>query len=131
MFELKTDSALPHHYIISVGLTSIRSKNPGKLFLKHGPLHFTNKDVENIRSAAILSQDRLFETTQGECLRNFECSRLAGGIRFMQLAANENDCTVHHFSSQYEIGDEWFVNLVDLANTSEHNKELLSKSRMR
>jgi len=131
LFELKTDPVLPYHYIITVALTSITSKDPGKLFLKHGPLSFTNEDVENIRSAAILSQDKLFRTSQGQCLKNFECSQLAGSIRYMQLAANANDCTIHHFSSAFEIQDEWFVNLVDIANISEHNKDLLKKSRMR
>lgn len=131
MFELKTDPELSHHYMITVGLTSIRSKDPGRLFLKHGPLSFTNEDVENIRSAAILSQDRLFETSQGQCLKNFKCAQLAGSIRYIQLAANANDCTVHHFSSAFEIEDEWFVNLVDVANISKHNKDLLKKSRVR
>ena len=49
----------------------------------------------------------------------------------MQLSAQANECTTHHFSSPVELDDEWFITLVDLANTSEHNKELLEKSRMR
>ena len=131
MFDLKIDPKRPHHYLLSVGIHSMIGKNPGKMFLKHGPVHFTNEDVENLRSAAILSQDKLFKTSDRECLKNFECTEVAGSVRYMGLAANANMCSVHHFSSQYEISDEWFENLVDLANVSEHNKELLIKSRVR
>jgi hypothetical protein len=131
LFDLKIDPKLPYHYLITVQMHSMNSKTPGKMFLKHGPLNFTNDDVENVRSSLILSNDRLFKTDQKQALENFNCSPIAGAIRGIQLAANANQCTTHHFSSQYEINDEWFVNLVDLANTSEHNKELLEKSKVR
>lgn len=131
MFDLKIDPKIPHHYIITVGIHPIISKNAGKLFMKHGPLYFTNDDVDNVRGAAILAQDRLFETTDEEALKNFGCLSLASAIRCIRLAAAANQCTIHHFSSEYKLNDEWFVTLVDLANISEHNRELLKKSRMR
>ena len=131
MFDLKIDPKLPHHYLLSVGIHSMIGSNAGKMFLKHGPIHFTNEDVENIRSAAILSQDKLFKTSDKECLENYNCTELAGSIRYMGLAAAANMCSVHHFSSAFKIDDKWFENLVDLANVSEHNKELLRKSRVR
>lgn len=131
MFELKIDPKLPHHYMISVGMRTAVDKDPGRLFLKHGPLYFTNEDVENVRSAAILSKDRLFKTKDKQALKNFNCLDLATAIRGIQLAAYANNCTLHHFSSAFVIGLDWFETLVDLANTSEHNRELLEKSRVR
>ena len=131
MFDLKTDANLPHHYIINVAIQSLRSKDPGKMFLKHGPMYFTNDEVDRVRSAAILSQDRLFKTSSEQALKNFNCLGLARSIRAMQLSGQANDCTTHHFSSPVKLDDEWFVTLVDLANTSEQNKDLLKKSRMR
>jgi hypothetical protein len=131
LFDLKIDPKLPHHYIISVGMKPMTDKDAGKIYLKHGPLYFTNQDVENVRSAAILSKDKLFKTDSKQALQNFKCLEIASSIRGMQLAAYANDCTVHHFSSAFVIGLDWFETLVDLANTSEHNKELLEKSRVR
>ena len=52
-------------------------------------------------------------------------------VRGMDLARNVNMCSMHHFSSPIEIQEEFFDNLVDLANKSEHNRELLEKSRVR
>jgi hypothetical protein len=130
MFELKADKKLPHHYLISVAADSAKSSTPGKLRLKHGPLYFTHEDIELVRSAAILSKDKLFKTSSKQALDNFECCGLAIAIRGMELAAAANDCTMHHFSSAFPVDEEWFVTLVDLANTLEHNKELLRKSRV-
>lgn len=131
MFDLKIDPKLFHHYFITVGMADMNSKNPGRMFLKHGPLYFCNDDVENVRSALILSNDRLFETDQKQALKNFDCYVIAGSIRAMQLASNANNCSMHHFSSEYKIDDEWFVTLVTVANTSQYNKELLQQSKMR
>ena len=130
MFDLKIDPKLPH-YILSVGMRSIISPDAGKMFLKHGPIYFTNDDVEAVRGAAILAEDKLFKTSHEQALKNFDCLSLASSIRCIGLAAAANQCTVHHFSSEFKLADAWFVTLVDLANTSEHNKDLLKKSRMR
>lgn len=131
MFDLKIDRKLPHHYLITVEVHNMNSKTPGKMFLKHGPLYFSNTDVQNVLSALILSKDRLFETTQKQALENFQCSHIAGSVRGMQLAAHANNCSMHHFSSEFVIDDEWFVSLVHVANRSEHNRELLKKSLVR
>jgi len=131
MFTLKTDPKLFHHYLINVAIHSLRTKNAGILYLKHGPLHFTNNEVKDVQSALILSSDKLFKTSQDEALRNYECTGLVSGIRSMKLAAVSNECTMHHFSSSFEIEEEWFVSLVDVANVSKHNKDLLLQSRVR
>lgn len=131
MADLKTDPKLPHHYLISVGCTTMRSGIPGKLFLKHGPLYFTNKDVEKLQGATILSKDKLFKTSEKQALINFDCLDLVRTIRSMELAASANECSIHHFSSKFKIGEQWFIDLVRLANTMEHNMELLTQSRVR
>ena len=131
MFEIKTDPKLPHHYLISVGLTTMHDKEPGKMYLKHGPLYFTNDDVLKVQGAAIMSQDKLFKTSPKQAVENFGCGKLAVAIRGMQLAAAANQCSMHHFSSPYKLDDEWFVRLVDGANKMEHNLNLLKNSKMR
>ena len=130
MFDLKVDSKLPHHYMITVAAHPLTSKDFGKMYLKHGPLYFTNDDMEDLRSALILSSDKLFKTSQQQALKNFNCTPLVSSIRGMNLASQANLCPMHHFSSPVELEDEWFVTLVTLANVSEHNKELLEKSRV-
>ena len=132
MLDLKVDKKLPHHYLITVAVHSAMARKlAGKLYLKHGPLHFTNNDVEKVRSALLLSYDRLFKTSQKQAMKNFECTEIVSMVRGMDLAKNVNLCSMHHFSSPVEIEEEFFKTLVDLANKSEHNKELLEKSRVR
>jgi hypothetical protein len=130
--DLKTDKKFPHHYLITVAIhPATVKKHAGEMFLKHGPLYFSNDDVERVRSALILSNDRLFKTSQKQALKNFNCSEIVSMVRGMDLARNVNLCSMHHFSSPVEIEGEWFANLVEMANKSEHNKELLQKSRVR
>ena len=132
LVDLKTDKKLPHHYLITVAIHPATSKtNAGKMFLKHGPLYFSNNDVDRVRSALLLSNDKLFKTSQKQALKNFNCSGIVSMVRGMDLARSVNLCSMHHFSSPCEIEDEWFANLVDMANRLEHNKELLHKSRVR
>jgi hypothetical protein len=129
MYPLKVDKKLHHHYIIGVAMHSMRSKNAGKVYLKYGPVHFTNDDVERLQSAIILSDDKLFKTTTEEALRIQNCKDLVSSLVAMRISLSVNSGTMHHFSSEFEIEEEWFENLVDLANKSDVNKELLKKSR--
>ena len=131
MFDLKIDEKFPHHYIISVGMRDMRSKNPGQMYLKHGPLYFSNDDVKNVQGALILSKDRLFETTSQQAMKNFGCKELSVAIRGMHLAAMANHCTMHHFSSPIKLQEDWFEHLVSTANKSDRNRELLENSVMR
>lgn len=131
MWDLKTDPKLPHHYFISVSVHSVNSANPGKLFLKHGPLYFSNDDVKKMQGAALLSNDKLFKTSPKQALGIFNCTELAISIRGMSMASAANQCTLHHFSSPIKLDEDWFERLVDLANTSEYNMKLLKQSRIR
>jgi hypothetical protein len=131
MIPLKVDPKLPHHYLIGVAMHSLRSgKLAGKVFLKYGPVHFTNDDVDKVLSSIMLSSDKLFKTTEKEALKIHDCSELVASIGAMKISISANEGTMHHFSSQYEIDDEWFAALVDMANISNSNKELLDKSRV-
>lgn len=131
MIPLKIDSKLPHHYLIGVAMHSLRSgKDAGKMYLKYGPVHFTNKDVNKVLSAIMLSEDRLFKTSEKQALKIHGCSILVATIGAMRFAIRANEGSFHHFSSEYEIEDEWFASLVDLANKYESNRELLEKSRI-
>jgi hypothetical protein len=131
MTKLKIDKKFKHHYIFSVKAKPMKSDNPGEMYLKHGPIHFTNKDVVNVQNALILSQDKLFKTDRKQALKNFKCTDVVGSIGSLQLAANANECTVHHFSSEFELDDNWFVELVKRANASPFDKELLMKAKVK
>lgn len=130
-FEIKTDPKLPHHYIIAVGVHPATSSNPGQMFLKYRPVYFTNEDVDSMQHAAMLSKDKLFKTSSSEALDAVGCSGFAATISSLKLAAEVNQCTLHHFSSEFMIEEHWFENLVEMANTSDHNKQLLKQSSIR
>lgn len=125
MYELKTDPKFPYHYLISVGIRDMFSKDRGKLYLKHGPLQFTNNDVSNVQSSVMLSKDKLFKTTNREAMDNFNVAGLVGSIHGMLMAATANQCTVHHFSSETPIDDDYWEGFVNLANTNKSIKEKL------
>lgn len=131
-FELKFDPERPYHYIITVGVQPLHSKrDAGKLFLKYRPVHFTNEDVEKVQHALLLSNDKLFKTTKQEAIKACDCEDLVYTLTSMRLGANMNNCSMHHFSSDTPMDEGDFDILVDLANKSEHSKQLLLKSIIR
>lgn len=129
--ELKTDSKLPHHYLIGVGMHPITAgKEAGKIFLKYGPLYFHNDDVDRLRDAVMMAEDKVFKTTQREATKMYNVGGLVGSISGMKLSASANQCTLHHFSSGFKIDDESFETLVIASNVSSSTRRLLDDSRI-
>ena len=60
MFDLKVVDKRPHHYIIGVQIRTMRSSNPGQMFLKYGPVYFTNDDVEKVSQSLTLLDDKIY-----------------------------------------------------------------------
>jgi len=131
--EIKTDPKQPHHYIIAVAVHPATAgvKMAGKMFLKYRPIHFTNDDVENMQHAAIISKDKLFETTNSEALQMVGMTELASTISAMKMGAAANLCSLHHFSSEFEMDEESLATIVEAANTSDYFKEKLKQSSIR
>lgn len=131
-FEIKTDPALPHHYIIGVSVKPATSgNNAGKLYLKYGPLYFTNNDVEEVQHAVLLSNDKLFKTSHSEALAIVEKKSLVSFIWAMKVASGFNQCTLHHFSCEFETDTESFETIVKVANIDPYFRDLLKKSEIR
>lgn len=126
--EFKFDKGLKHHYIIGVAVKEANSSEPGKLYLKYGPIYFTNKDIMNVGYAKMLSEDQLVKTSVKDSYQVFGCSELAHSIECLLLVTRVNQCSRHHFSSEEKIDDDWFELLVDLANTNEDMRRKLNES---
>ena len=131
MYELKVDPKLPYHYFISVGVRTMQSKTPGRMFLKHGPLHFTNDDVKQVQKAAMISNDKLFPTSNKEALSMFGMSELTHSIWSMFIAAGANNCTVHHFASDTPFPDGFWSGFVDRANESDYERGKLLSAKVK
>ena len=135
MFDLKVDPSFPHHYIFSVGVKSMLSSNPGEFFLKHGPIHFTNEDVEKVQNAVILTKDDLYQliykTTNKEILQVTDCADIVNQISMMKFAAAANNCTLHHYSTEDFMDDyrNFFITYVELVNTNNKYKGELYAAR--
>lgn len=135
MFDLKVDPDLPHHYIFSVGIKDMRCKDAGKMFLKHGPIYFSNQDVERVQTAVILKEDKLYrdfyKVTQKQILEIAECSEIVNSITMLKMAAMVNNCSMHHFSTEIEIDnpEKFFVDYVENANKIDSIKEKLYEAR--
>jgi len=131
--DLNVDPALPHHYIIGVAMRDMKSANAGKIFLKYGPVYFTNADVEKVQNASLLSVDKIFKTTSKEASEAYGCSEIIMALHGLKLASQSNSATVHHFSSQFKIPDywNWFAIYVNNANKSSSIKEQLLNARIK
>lgn len=125
IYKLKADSKLPHHYFIAVAVRSMKSAEPGKMYLKYKPFYFNHEQIEKFRDVALLTQDRLFLTTQKEALKMHGLDGIAKTFAAFKLAASVNLCSIHHFSSEYEIEEKWFKSFVKNANHSKSIKEKL------
>jgi hypothetical protein len=131
MVKLKTDPNLPHHYIIGMGMHGLEDKNPGELYLKYGPVYFTNEDIKRLGDAIMLSEDKLFPTTNKEALKITETSSLVHNLSSMKMAASVNMVTLHHFSSSFKIKDErHFEDLIKQSNKSTYIKEKLIEAKI-
>jgi len=132
LYNLKISKDLPHHYFIGVVMYPITNrKKAGQIYLKYGPLYFHNDDVTRLRDALILSQDKLFPTSQDESLKIHEVKELVYTIGAMNMACAVNLGTIHHFSSASKMEDDDFLTIVDLANKNEYGRKLLDESRIR
>jgi hypothetical protein len=131
-FEIKTDPNIPHHYIIGVATyPATAGDNAGKLYLKYRPIHFTNKDVEDLQYASVLSKDKLFKTSDSQAISMVGKEQLASSLWAIKISADINQSTLHHFSCEFEVDEEWFENIVKSANVSQYFKDLLKKSLIR
>lgn len=130
--KIKTDPKLFHHYIIAVGVHPMTArKRAGEMFLKYRPIHFTNEDVKSMEHAYMLTKDKLFKTSNSEAVQAVGCEELSSSISGVILAAKQNQCTVHHFSSEHEMSEDDFDSIVKAANNSDYLKGKLLDSIIR
>lgn len=130
IYELKVNPKLPHHYFIAVGIKPIQDKNPGELFLKYRPFYIHHSQIEKMKNAAILAQDKLFPTTSVEALKIFGVHTLVRTFNSFRLAATVNLCSLFHFSSDFEIDEEWFETFVKSANKCKTTKRKLFDAKI-
>ena len=131
LYDLKIDKKLQHHYLLVIILNPLNSNNPGKLAIRCGPFYFNNDDVKRLRNTVILGSDKLFKTKMAEAASIYNVDELIHSIAGMQRICKTSEGTYHHFSSEYEIDKDFFHSLVDMANTKEYEKKILSESRIK
>ena len=129
--EIKADPKLPHHYIIAVSVYPATHNKAGQFYMKYRPVYFNHDDIEKMQYASILVKDKLFKTTNEEALKIINKQELALTISSLTIAAEANQCTLHHFSSEFKMEESDFENIVKLANISDEFKKILKNSSMR
>ena len=121
MFELKVDPKNPHHYIIGVALRDMRSKKPGKMFLKYGPVYFTNNDVEKVGDSLVLLNDKIYteiyKMSSKQIYETVGCADIIMALIGLKIAAQANAATLHHFSTDYPLSepDKFFKGYIERA----------------
>jgi len=130
--KLKTDPKLFHHYIIAVAVhQATAGKDAGKMYLKYKPIYFTNDEVKKMQYASVLFKDKLFKTTNSEAISAAGCEQLTSEISAIKMAVMANQCTLHHFSAEFEIDEDSFETIVNLANKHNYYKDLLKQASIR
>ena len=125
-----------HHYLFSVRVYGPINNKAGQLFIKHGVIHWTNQLYRKIMDAKSLNEDKLFpngitydEACEIEGITKRELD-IVNSINPFIMAAKINMCTVHKFTSESEIEEEWFDNIVENAHKIESFKKLLKDSQI-
>ena len=131
LYELKTDKKFKHHYLLVIILNPLNDSNPGKLSIRCGPIYFNNNDVKQLRNAVMLGNDKLFKTRMSEAASIYNVDELIHNVAGMQRICKTAEGTYHHFSSECEIDNDFFHSIVNMANTQEYAKKLLSESRIK
>ena len=131
LYNLKIDEKLQHHYLLVIILNPLNNQNPGELTIRCGPLYFNNDDVKRLRNAVILETDKLFKTETNEVTTIYNVHSLVNSISGMRTICAISEGTAHHFSSEYEIDNDFFHSLVKMANTQDHGKELLKRAQIK
>lgn len=118
-FGLNLEPERPIHYIIGVAVHSHpRSEKRGQLYMKHGPIVFTNNDVENLKLALETHKMEIPQTSLDDALKTFDVQHLVLSMSAFMMSCRANNCTVHHFSSDAAFDDAYFDDFLELANTS-------------
>ena len=106
------------------------SKNVGVIFLKYGPLYYSNDDVKRMSNVISRSTDKVYVQSQIEAAEAKNCTELISSISAMKISCGANECTLHHFSSAEKLNDGDFVLLVKLANTDKSSRKKLEEARI-
>jgi hypothetical protein len=77
-----------------------------------------------------MSVDKVFKTTPKEASEMYECRELVVAINGLKLAASANQATLHHFSCEFEIPDDWWEGYINNANSVESIREQLDAARI-
>lgn len=136
MIDLKVNKKFPHHYLIGVEAQSAKSKTPGKLYLKYGPIYFTNEDIKRVKNSIILINDKIYTDIYSMSVSKIyqlnNCSELMMSLAGVKVAADINSATIHHFSVEIEIpnSEQYFTSFVDRANNPKSvERKQLNESR--
>jgi hypothetical protein len=130
-FGLNLDPNRPIHYIIGVAVHSHpRSKKRGQLYMKYGPIVFTNNEVENLKLALETHKMEIPRTPLDEALKLFDVGSLVSSMSAFMMSCRANNCTIHHFSTNESINEDYFDHMLELANKNEGMLEYLQKSEV-
>jgi len=120
-----------YHHIVGVAThPSLAGKKAGKLYMKYF-LSYSKEEIQEFSLAKTMVENEMWSTTYEEALKGTKCKGLLGNLYGLQVASQINQVTLHHFTTNFKIKEEFFKNLVDLANISKTQRELLNKSRIR
>lgn len=134
MYSLNVDPNKPHHYIISVCVKELHTKkNPGEFFLKYLPLYIHNNDLINLQNAVLLSEDKLFKTSQEDALRIYNCQKIVTDFILLRLSTIANKGSLHHFFTDHKLSDpeKFFEDFVKRSNKDKRIKDELISSTIK
>jgi len=107
------------------------SEDRGKLYLKYGPIVFTNEDVQNLKLALDTHKMVISKTSLQDALKLFNVSSIVATFSAFLISCRTNMCSVHHFSSDSAFDDDYFEELVNKANKDKGIFRYLKEAEVR
>jgi hypothetical protein len=132
LFGLNLDPERPIHYIIGVAVYSHpKDEKRGQLYMKYGPIVFTNTDVENLKFALETHKMEIPKTSLDDALKTFDVFQIVGSMSAFLMSCRANNCSVHHFSSYEALDDTFFDHILELANKNDGMLKKLMDAEVR
>ena len=132
LFNLNLDPNRPIHYIIGVAVHSRpMTKNSGKIYMKYGPIVYTNQDAINYMFAYRASKMKFPKSTLSGQLKYYDLLELHSSLFALDMSCKANNCTKHHFYTDMPLTEDHLADYVKVANICKSTLQKLKDSEIR
>ena len=101
-----------YHYLVGVGVKSIQSESPGKLY-RDLLLEWNDENFRKFSKALEASKNPLWKQSLGNACNIFEVQDFPSIIKMIQLRAKVQPLMLIHFINDYKLDEETITTFVE------------------